>query len=307
MNSPAEIRVRQLADCQHGLVTRHQALAAGLSRRMIEVRLCSGLWKGVMPGVYALPGHTRDNRFWLAAATLCLPGAVVSHQSAAALHGIPGVPPKPSVTVRYCSTHSFPGVVVHQSTDLGPDDVVVVDSLPVTALVRTVIDLAAVLSSRRLEAVVDESLAAGLVTLPELSEALATVARRGKRGIRALRTILEQRGPGYVPPQSRLERRFLEVIDGSGLPAPVRQMEAPWRTILPERVDFAYPQARLVIEVDGRRWHARYLDHENDRRRDNLATLAGWKVLRFSWEQVTQQPDEVGATVMSVLRMEAVG
>ncbi len=71
------------------------------------------------------------------------------------------------------------------------------------------------------------------------------------------------------------------------------------------RVDFAYPHERLLVEVDGRRWHSRDQAFDHDRRRDQEAVMAGWRVLRFTWRQVSQQPTEVAHAVRTVLRRVA--
>ncbi|MGH9053818.1 MAG: DUF559 domain-containing protein [Acidimicrobiia bacterium] len=301
MDSSRERRIRLIGEIQHGMVTRGQLLALGMTDRMVEFRLRAGLWDRVVPGVYGLPGRVKDRRSSLAAATLALPGAVVSHESAGIVHQLPGVPHVAAVTVAYRTTHSFPGVVVHQSTDLTPADIVTHDRLRVTSLSRTILDLARVLRRERLERVVDHCLTARRVDIAVLRTQLDSVARRGKPGIRLLRAVLDERGPGYVAPESELERLAMEVLTTGGLPEPERQVTLLWGSSEPHRVDFAYPEARLVIEVDGRRWHTRDLDFERDRRRDNLATLAGWRVLRFTWGQLQEEPARVCWAVRQAL------
>ena len=302
-----ERRMRDIAEGQCGLISRSQALAIGFTDRTIEFRLRSGLWDRVVPGVYGLPGRIKDRRSWLAAATLSLPGAVVSHQSAGTLHDIPGLPDLVVVTVPFRTTHSFPGVIVHRSTDLTAPDIVTLDGLPVTTLLRTVIDLASVLHEERLTRVVDYCLSSRRLALEGLQTGLEAIARRGKPGVRSLRKILDERGPGWVAPESELERLALQVLAAGGLPEPERQVAVPWRSHQGERVDFAYPHQRLIIEVDGRRWHSRDLDFENDRRRDNLAMLAGWRVLRFTWRELREDPTRVCSMVRRALSIGGSG
>ncbi len=113
-----------------------------------------------------------------------------------------------------------------------------------------------------------------------------------------MRELLEHRGAGYVPPESELEAMVLDLLARHGFPPPDRQVQLPWMVGTNERVDFAYCEQRLIIECDGRRWHTRERDFERDRRRDNEAMLAGWRVLRVTWDQVVG--DEPG--VVSMLR-----
>jgi len=245
-----------------------------------------------------------DDLTWkarLAAATLTLPGAIVSHQSAASLHGLsPMGKDLVVVTVRMNTTHSFPGAIVHQSTDLRNDAIETVSGLPVTSVARTVVDLASVLGTHSLGRFVDECLLTRQTTIEKLVETLAKLSRRGKPGVEKLREVLAAHGMGAVP-ESELERALLALIDAAGLPAPTLQFMVPWHRGRSGRVDCAYPEAKLIIEADGRRWHSRDTDFEEDRRRDNLAALAGWRVLRFTWQQVHSGSGEVIRMVAEAL------
>ncbi len=119
-----------------------------------------------------------------------------------------------------------------------------------------------------------------------------------------MRRLLDERGSAFVAPESELERRVLAVLAGAGLPAPRRQLWAGGSHVV-GRVDFAYQEAGLVIEADSRRHHMSKLDFENDRRRDNLLMAAGWRVLRATWQQVTDRPDEVVRLVREALQPAA--
>lgn len=293
--------VRSLAARQRGVVTRRQALALGMTDRMIEHRVSEGAWVRIKPGTFFLFGHATTLEAQLAAATSALP-AVVSHESAAELHDLPWVPRgRAVVSVPSRCTYRFPGVRVHQLTDLREEFITEVIQLPVTTIPRTIVDLAAVLSERRLERVVEESVLGGKVGFEDVMQVFSLVARRGKPGVRRLRRVLEARGKDLALSESVLEARLFELLVEAGLPEPVRQHPLPWRTSAAGRVDLAYPEARLLIEADGRRWHATVGAFEADRRRDNLALLAGWRVLRFSWEDVMEQSREVVLVVRQAL------
>ncbi|MGH8936962.1 MAG: type IV toxin-antitoxin system AbiEi family antitoxin domain-containing protein [Acidimicrobiia bacterium] len=301
MNSPRDRRVGLIAACQHGVVTRRQALAVGMTDPMIRRRITSGVWQRIEPGSYRLSGHADTLRSLLCAATAALPG-VVSHESAAELHGLPHVPRgRAVVTVPARSTYRFPGVRVHQSTDLTSDFVLTIERLPTTSLPRTIVDLAGVLRAGRLEQIIDHCLVTRAVDLGVLTETLSVVARRGKPGVQRLREILATRGPGLEVPESVLELKLLKLLLAAQLPDPVQQFSIPWHDARPGRVDLAYPEALLLIEADGRRWHTRSEAFEADRRRDNLAVLAGWRVLRFTWRDIAERPGEVVAIVREAL------
>ena len=110
-------RVRALADHQRGLVSRAQLLAAGISRTTIQRLIGLKLLDPVIPGVYRTPGAELDHRLKLRAALLGLRGSIVSHESAAELHGMRGVTAKrPVVTVPVGRTHRYPDMKVHEPT-----------------------------------------------------------------------------------------------------------------------------------------------------------------------------------------------
>jgi hypothetical protein len=192
-------------------------------------------------------------------------------------------------------------VVAHQISDLTDADRTTILGLPTTRIARTFVDLAAVARRSRLETALDDALLARKTTCSTVGQVLRSVARPGKPGIGLLARILDDRGPGYVPPASVLERAFFAAIADAGLPAPTRQHPLPGVGALEGLVDAAYPTARLLIEVDGRRWHGQLRQMAKDRARDQQAASAGWLTLRFTYEQVTQFPEEVARVVRATL------
>jgi hypothetical protein len=287
-----ESTIRRIAEEQYGVITRAQALSAGLSDATIARRIEGGIWTRLDRGAYLIFGRPTPMAR-LAAATATLP-AVVSHQSAAGLHRL-GWPASalPVVTVPHRFTNRFAGVAVRESTDLVDDDMVIIDGLPTTSVPRTLFDLARGSKPWRLRATIEAALLDKKATVAELQRILDRVGRRGRPGTALFREILSELGPGYVASESELERRTIELLEHAGLPAPVRQLPVPWRSAVDGRIDLAYPEARLLIECDGRRWHTTSEAFERDRRRDNLAQLNHWRVLRFTWEDVTRFPGRV--------------
>lgn len=290
METP-EQRIRRIAHRQAGAITRQQATAAGFTDHQVRRRIDRGEWQRLDHGVYLLYGEpTTTTR--LAAAVAALP-AVVSHSSAAELHELVGNHSEtPEVTVPHRYSNRFAGVVVHESTDLDPDHITEVAGMPVTNPARTIFDMALLLGERRLQRTVDRAIVRRQTTVDELRDLLLAIGRRGRPGTAAMREMLSRMTDSYVAPESELEQRLLELLSAAGLPRPELQMALPWRTVVDGRVDAAYRQHRLIIECDGRRWHTLADSFERDRRRDNLAQLAGWRVLRFTWTDVTSRPNE---------------
>jgi very-short-patch-repair endonuclease len=298
--------VIEFAQTNGGLVTRAEAIAMGMAPRTLRRRVVDGVLIELRPGVYALPGATDPHVLVLHMACRKL-GAIVSHQSAAYLHGLarPGHI-KPTVSVPRNTTKDLAGVRVHQTTDIGDDQVQVINGLAVTCPERTLIDLAAVYTDKALGRILDHGLAAKIVDYRRLTDLFAAIGRRGKPGTARLRRLIDARGVSFIPADTELERRLLDVLLRAGLPHPELQFKAPWLKAVNGRVDMAYVEARLIIEGDSRRWHQLVEAFETDRLRDNAAQLAGWRVLRFTWLEITQNPERVARTLAHALQPERI-
>lgn len=296
--------VIEFARANGGVFTRQEAAALGLPFSTLSRRTLEGVFARTRRGVYALPGFTDEHLLDLHIACRKL-GAVASHQSAAYIHNLDR--PKyvrPTVSVYRNRTKDLQGVTVHQMHDFDPAHIVEIDALPVTGPHRTIFDLASVITEDHLARVVDHGLASRRLHLDGLYQVLRDVGRRGKPGTGAMRKLLDTRSSGYVPPESELERRLLNIIERDDLPPPVRQFQAPWLKPINGRVDLAYPDRRLLIEGDSRRWHQLARAFETDRLRDNAAQLAGWRMLRFTWEEIKTHPERVVATIRKALEDE---
>ena len=296
----SEVRIRELAEKQSGVVSRRQALALGATNGLIYRRLDAGIWTRLESGTYLVFGQaSRQAR--LAAATFHLP-AVVSHQSAGCAHRLDIAEPAiPVVTIPHRFSNRFPGIALHESTDLEANHIVEVDGLPTTTVSRTLFDLGSVLGPTAHGRLVERSLVQRQVTLAGLSSILSQIGRRGRPGTKNMRRMLESLGVGYVATESELERRMIQLLTEAGLPLPNSQVELAWRTNLRYRVDFVYPTEKVIIECDGRSWHSTADAFERDRRRDNLAQLDHWRVLRFTWKNVVEDPDETVAQIRAAL------
>lgn len=119
----------------------------------------------------------------------------------------------------------------------------------------------------------------------------------GKPGLTKLARVLEERGGGYVPPASELERALFDALAADGLPPPERQIALPGRGAVRGIADGGYRDARIVLEADGRRWHSRVEAARADRARDAQVVRSGWVPLRFVYEQIVHEPAEVCAIV----------
>ncbi len=302
MNLNPDAAVRHWMNVNDSVVIcRSNALALGMTDRMIKYRVDTGVWRRIKSGCYVVLEGPEEWLTVLAAATQSL-SATVSHESAAYLHGMHGIPRGLRVvTVPVRTTKVFPGVDIHQSTDLIPDFITKVDGLPVTTATRTVIDLARGFGLARLRRTVERCVVQGLFTIENLSNDFARLGRRGRPGTVKMRVVLAELMPHLEAIESELERIFLELLREFGLPIPEVQVVLSWRKSRSGRVDFVYRQVKLIIECDGRKWHRDTTSFEEDRRRDNEAMLAGWRVLRVTWDMITNNPRMVAKMVADAL------
>jgi very-short-patch-repair endonuclease len=96
--------------------------------------------------------------------------------------------------------------------------------------------------------------------------------------------VLSLYAEGATPTRSELEERFLNLCDDHDIPRPQVNTR-----IEGEEVDFVWREKRLIVEVDGYAYHRSPSAFEQDRERDVTLALAGWRVLRFTWAQITRR------------------
>jgi very-short-patch-repair endonuclease len=187
-----------------------------------------------------------------------------------------------------------PGIRVHRTLSLTQRDVRRVDEVPVTSPARTLLDLGADLARDDHEAVVADALRRHLVRPVDLEEQLT---RNGRlRGAASLRAILEtESGPAFT--RSAAERRLLALVRNSSLPSPVVNAR-----VAGYEVDFLWPHERVIVEVDGFQWHADRTAFERDRERDAELQALGYRVVRVTWRQLTQEPAAVVRRLERVLQ-----
>ena len=173
-----------------------------------------------------------------------------------------------------------------------------------TAPALTVFHLAVDLDERELGRLIDECVARRLLEMADLFALADFWTRIGRPRRQVMRRVLRVRSSGGAA-ESALEAAFLDLVSEQALPTPVSQYKPSWLAWKDGRVDFAYPELQLAIELDGRAWHTRERDFARDRERDRAAQLAGWRVLRYTWDEVTRRPRQVAAELRSILSKPA--
>lgn len=296
----SENDLNRLAAGQLGLVQRRQMLDMGMTARQIQLRLEAGSLVRAHPGVYRFAPVPLSWEQSVLAACLATGGAA-SHRAAAALWGLRGCQPGPvELTVAGRRRPELDGVVAHTTDRLDRMDLTVRGRIPVTVPARTLLDLGAVVKVDVVEPALEDAVLRELVSFRRLLRTVERLGASGRNGAGTLRWLLEARDPATAPTESMLEDRLVRVLRGGGLPEPVRQYR-----VGRVRVDLAYPDVRLAIEADGRVWHAGRTDLQRNSSKGNLLVGLGWRVLHFTWFDVTRRPGDVVATVAFQLALAA--
>jgi very-short-patch-repair endonuclease len=286
----AAVRIAELAGRQSGVVARAQLLAAGMSDAGIARAVRRRALLRMYPGVYAVGHGAVDVNGRLRAALMHAgASAVLSHTTAGWWWGIVEDEPEVihlSAPVRRARADD---VRVHLPRRVSRTSH---RGLPVTPVRRTLLDLASMLSLGRLRRAVAEADRRDLLRPADVFSVLG----RGREGSPALREALELHLPELARVESALEFEFLALVARHDLPRP--QVQA---RIGPFRVDALWPAARVVVELDGHRFHAGPAEAEADRRRDLELRGMGYVVLRYTWHQVTREGEAVIADLRRAL------
>lgn len=280
-----------LARRQHGVVSREQLLLFGFTPRMIQRLIESGHLHPVHRGVYAV-GHRALTReaIWSAAVLAGGLDAALSHDNAGAHLSFIEEPRGIHVTAPNLRRRT--GITVHRAR-LHPADRVIHNGIPLTSPARTLLDLAATLPPRPFKRAYEEADRLGLVKEGEIRRLLAR--SNGHPGITPLTAHLDETF-APAPTKRELEKRFLEVVTEAGLPRPSVNVRVEGHL-----VDAHWAEARLVVELDGRTFHRTDAKVERDYATSAELKLAGYEVLRFTWKQVTREPDLVLALLRRFL------
>jgi very-short-patch-repair endonuclease len=283
----------QLARSQHGVVARSQLLALGMPSSVVRRRLDSGRLHRLHQGVYAV-GRPEVSRYGelMAAVLVCGSEAQLSHRSGAELWGIrKRMEGRIEVSVPADCHPRCRDVKAHRRANLKRPRLV--DGIPVSDPVSILIDLATCLSTEGVEDAVNEADRLQLVATNRLPTLLD--GETSRPGVGRLRRILAAQT--FSRAQNKLERRFLAIVRGAGLPKPRTQAH-----LGRYRVDFHWPELGLVVETDSLTYHRTAADQAVDIRRGQAHVRSGLRTLRFTHPQVFHQPDYVRAVLEDTVR-----
>jgi very-short-patch-repair endonuclease len=279
-------QLAELAAGQYGVVSRRQLEGLGYSGDSIDGATSTRRLHQVHRTVFAVGHGGLSRRGKCMAAVLARgEGAVLSFQSAAWLLGIEGTLELP-VEISVCwRGHRRDKLRVHHCPALRPEDLTKVDRIPVTAVHRTLLDLASVVKPRRLERALDRAERLDLLDLDAVDDLLKALPGHPSRG-RLRRAIDVHREPGFA--RSRGEKRFLRLLREAGLPRPHLNT---W--VEGYEVDLYFERERFAVELDSWDAHKTRRSFEEDRKRQENLMLAGIVMIRITGTSLARRPEEI--------------
>lgn len=284
-----------LAERQHGVVSVRQLAKLGYSRHAVSRASISGRLHRLHRGVYAI-GH--DHLSWhghcLAAVLACSPNALASHMSAAWLWDLLAKRPGTIHVTAPTRRHARPSICLHYAR-LAEEDRAVREGIPVTALPRTLLDLAGTLPPSRLDGVIERSDQHRLFDLREMN---ALLDRAGSHpGAARMRRALAIYRSEAAFTRSRLERHFLQLVERAGIPRPSMNY-----SVAEFELDAYWEAERFAVELDVYETHGSRRAFERDRLRQEELKLMGVEMIRITGHRLHREPDNVIERVAVFLR-----
>jgi hypothetical protein len=300
-------RCQAIAKRQHGVLTRTQLLEEGLTAQAITTRLATGYLEVLHPRVYGVRG-TPDS--WAKRVTAAFlwggPGAVMSHRTAAALYELDGTD-RSVLEITLPGGRTRKGIVCHRFPSGPKPRTRQLDTVKVTWLDRTLLDLCAVVRPPRAGLALDDALRKRMTTLERLWAELDATGGLGRKGSAVFRQLLGLRDDRDGSMESRLETATKRLLATPPLPVVTPQFRIFDGKSYVARLDFAYPHALLGVEAHSFRWHADLERWKRDQARDNKLKLLGWAVLHYTWDEVHFDRDRVINEIRRMLARATTG
>lgn len=284
--------ILDLARRQHGHVARWQLLGIGVSQGLIAGRLASGAWVRVYVGVYCIGPRRNDPVSRAAAAVLaCGAGAVLSHAAAASLWGfLPRWSGAMEVTTKAKRTR--PGITTHRCLSLQPRDITRQRGVPTTTRARTMLDIAPSLSAKQLTRLVNDERREGRVRRAALQDVLDRNSLHP--GTKLLRPFVQD---PRNPTDSPFEDDFMAFVRNYDLPVPRTNIWLHGR-----KVDVFYPEANLIVELDGLDFHDDEDAFRDDRERDTENLKHGLTTMRMTTDRLEHTPGYEAERLLEIYR-----
>jgi very-short-patch-repair endonuclease len=291
-----ERKIVATADAQRGLITTAQLLAVGLSQQAIERRVALGRLTRIHHGVFAVGRTELDARArWKAATLACGPRALLSHLCAAGLWDTwPQPAGEPHIVIQGAGRRGHRGIRMHRMRRMEDSDCASVEGIPVTSLELTSLHLASVLSTGSLERAVVKAARRREFSV---DEAVALCSRsKGRPGVGRFRRIVTRDLTAELRSLSELELRFVALLRAHRIRLP--EVNHDVEALI---VDAIWHEHRAIVELDGFEFHKLPRDLRNDNARNRRLVLAGYRVIRFVWDDIVHDPGGVATAVNALL------
>ena len=297
-------RVYACAEKQHSMINIDQMMGCGASRKWIERRTADGLIIREGPSVFRMPGVPRTflNRANAVVLSSKAP-ALVSHRSAAYLHGFEQIDEPASVEItvqRHRRPRARTGVKVHESLAFDFAQPTVRYGIPVTGVARTILDIAPMF--HKPIRLLDDALRQRIVSWDELWDCYLAHNVTGRNVLPFRRILLER--DGNTPPGGEFARRMAEMLTGAGLPMPVFEH----RVVIAGHeyyLDLAWPPRMVAVECNDAGSHHMPKAFRRDPMKRNRCEGAGWLYSEFTWWDMVHESAEVIAQVAAALDARA--
>ncbi|MBV8979817.1 MAG: hypothetical protein JO086_02855 [Acidimicrobiia bacterium] len=275
------------------MVTTDQARAAGLSQRQVDLMVERGEWRRPYRGVL-VDNSVPITPLQAVVAASFATGGLASHRLCLWLWDLRPEPAADAIefSVEYGKNARVPGVKIYRVKKMPP--AFRKGIVPVTSPMRGLLDTAAVAPEVVQEAMI-RAFVARLFTPKAVETEIVRAAAKGKPGVSALRTALKDLGAGRYPP-SELERRAKRLFRARGLPPP--QVEVVFGDDGEYRLDFYWPEADLVVEVDGWSIHATPLARRRDFQKQNRIVIGNHWILRYDWVDIVEDAARTAAEIL---------
>jgi len=288
---------------QSGVVTLRHLRESGCDQRTVERLIAAGEYRAVLPGVFLSAAWPLGREQMKIAACARNPSAVLAFTTAGQEWGLRKMlDERVHVLVPHGASPVMDGVVVHRCRRIDAHDVVARGELiRVTSVARTLFDVGGVIGVAGVRSALENALDRELVTLDDVAECVQRLFHRRRPGSRQIQHVLKSKGEWSAAVQSDLENRVLRAIHRVGLPTPTIQHVVPLDDGTSVRFDFAWPHAKVALEVDHSFWHAGSAESRSDKRRDRRVAALGWVTLRITEDDVRAGLDACLADVRAAL------
>jgi len=282
-----------LAEEQHAAFTLAQAAAIGIDHRALKRLQRDRVVDRVRAGVWAVLPLV-DTWTTMAALQLACPRAVAARRAAGIRHGYDGFDVF-ALDAYVPASSGIRGPTISRVRDLVVPEIVIVDGIRCTDEIRTLCDAGTVLSRTDLERAVESWRRRPGRDMAQLRERAEALARRGKSGPHQLLDVLDALPP--IPTESDLETVYWQCLREHGVELPERQV---W--VGRYRLDMAYRDIRLFVELDGFWARNNWRSFRNDRHRQNDLVRQDWAPLRFTDSDVRQHGRRTAMQTASEVR-----